>query len=110
MKNFRSATNSYLWYLRDQGYTVEGSHPYYQWFYNRQNINSYLGFERYRFYEGDYEKLTSAALPEDSVLYQEVYQDFVANKATASPTSPSTSPSRATAPTTPTPTTASTST
>ena len=85
VKNFRSATNSYLWYLRDQGYTVEGSHPYYQWFYNRQNINSYLGFERYRFYEGDYEKLTSAALPEDSVLYQEVYQDFVANKATGKP-------------------------
>ena len=71
--------------IEEQGYTVEGSHPYYQWFYNRQNINSYLGFERYRFYEGDYEKLTSAALPEDSVLYQEVYQDFVANKATGKP-------------------------
>ena len=32
LHNFRGNTNSYLWYLRDQGYTVEGSHPYYQWF------------------------------------------------------------------------------
>ena len=37
---------------------MEGSHPYYQWFYNRQNINQYLGFERFRYLEGDYENLT----------------------------------------------------
>lgn len=85
LKNFRSSANSYLWYLRDQGYTVEGSHPYYQWFYNRQNVNGYLGFERYRFLEGDYEKLTHAYLPEDSILYPEVYADFQANKATGKP-------------------------
>ena len=29
LKNFRCNANSYLWYLRKQGYTVEGSHPYY---------------------------------------------------------------------------------
>lgn len=85
LKNFRGPANSYLWYLRDQGYTVEGSHPYYQWFYNRQNVNSYLGFERYRFLEGDYEHYTSAYLPEDSILYPEVYADYVANKDTGKP-------------------------
>lgn len=85
LKNFRSAANSYLWYLREQGYTVEGSHPYYQWFYNRQNVNSYLGFQRYRFLEGDYENYTSAYLPEDSILYPEVYADYVANKDTGKP-------------------------
>jgi len=85
LKNFRSAANSYLWYLRDQGYTVEGSHPYYQWFYNRQNVNTYLGFEDYRFLEGDYEELTDAYLPEDSILYPEVYADFVKNKETGKP-------------------------
>ena len=68
LKNFRAPANSHLWYLRDQGYTVEGSHPYYQWFYNRQNINQYLGFERFRYLEGDYENLTTAYLPEDGVL------------------------------------------
>lgn len=85
LKNFRGNVNSYLWYLRQQGYTVEGSHPYYQWFYNRQNINGYLGFERYRFLEGDYEHFTDAYLPEDAILYPEVYKDFVANKATGKP-------------------------
>lgn len=85
LRNFRSNANSYLWYFRDQGYTVEGSHPYYQWFYNRLNINGYLGFERYRFLEGDYETMTSAYLPEDYILYPEVYKDYVANKSTGKP-------------------------
>lgn len=85
VQNYRSNTNSYVWYLREQGYTVEGSHPYYEWFYNRRNINGYLGFERYRFLEGDYEHLTSAILPEDSILLPEVYSDFVANKDTGKP-------------------------
>ena len=85
LKNFRSNANSYLWYLRQQGYTVEGTPPYYQWFYNRQNVNSYLGFERYRFLEGDYERLTDSYLPEDSILYPEVYRDFDANRSTGKP-------------------------
>lgn len=85
VRNYRSNTNSYVWYLREQGYTVEGSHPYYQWFYNRQNINGYLGFENYRFLEEDYENLTQAYLPEDSILLPEIYNDFVANKETGKP-------------------------
>jgi len=85
LKNFRGVANSYLWYLRQQGYTVEGSHPYYQWFYNRQNVNAYLGFESYRFLEGDYENLTNAYLPEDSILYPQVYADFVEGTAAGDP-------------------------
>ena len=85
VRDFRSNTNSYLWYLRDQGYTVEGSHPYSYWFYNRQNVNSYMGFERYRFLEGDFDALTSAYLPEDSILLPEVYSDYVKNKETGKP-------------------------
>lgn len=85
LKNFRSDANSYLWYLRSQGYTVEGSHPYHQWFYNRQNINDYLGFERYRFLENDYENLSGAFYVPDSVLYPEIYKDFQANKETGKP-------------------------
>lgn len=81
----RGELNSYLWYLRDQGYTVEGSHPYYKWFYNRQYVNSYLGFENYRFLEGDYRLLTDTSLPEDSVLFREIYSDFLKNKETGRP-------------------------
>lgn len=78
LRNFRGNANSYVWYLRDQGYTAQGSHPYHQWFYNRQNINGYLGFAHYRFLEGDFEKLTNAFYPEDSVLLPEIYKDFQA--------------------------------
>ena len=85
LHNFRSNTNSYVWYLRSQGYTVEGSHPYYQWFYNRQNVNAYMGFERYRYLEGDYENFTARYMPEDAILYPEVYNDFVKNKSTGKP-------------------------
>lgn len=74
----RRNTNSYAWYLRGQGYAIEGCHPYYQWFYNRRNINEHLGFERYRFLEGDFEALTHANYPEDSVLLPEIYKDFQA--------------------------------
>ena len=76
LRNFRSNANSYAWYLRGQGYTIEGSHPYYQWFYNRQNINGYLGFEQYRYLEGDYDRMTQAVYPEDSILLPEIYADM----------------------------------
>ncbi|MCI9432618.1 MAG: LTA synthase family protein [Oscillospiraceae bacterium] len=76
LRNFRGNANSYAWYLRDQGYAIQGSHPYYQWFYNRQNINGYLGFQQYRYLEGDYEKMTSAPYPEDSILLPEIYADM----------------------------------
>ncbi len=91
VRDYRSNANSYLWYLRDQGYTVEGSHPYYKWFYNRQNVNGYIGFENFRFWEEDYEilcagKLTKGAwMPPDDVLYDEVYNDFQKNKETGKP-------------------------
>lgn len=76
LRNFRGNANSYAWYLRGQGYTVQGSHPYYKWFYNRQNINGYLGFQQYRYLEDDYRNLTTAWYPEDSVLLPEIYSDF----------------------------------
>ena len=76
LRDFHSDANSYVWYFRDQGYTVQGSHPFHEWFYNRLRINAYLGFSQYRFLEGDYEKLTQADYPEDSILLPEIYQDF----------------------------------
>ena len=47
LRSYRSAVNAYPWYFRGQGYHVEGMHPCYDWFYNRKNVNGYLGFERY---------------------------------------------------------------
>ena len=48
---YRSLVNTYVWYLRSQGYTTEGFHPGGGWFYNRKNVNEYFGFERYLFVE-----------------------------------------------------------
>ena len=74
-QDFRSPTDSYVWYLRDQGYQTFGSHPGYGWFYNRQNVNEYLGFEEYWFTENHYGALVdpvNAVLDSDPVLVQEL--------------------------------------
>lgn len=77
MREFRTDTNSHVWYLREQGYTAEGSHPSYQWFYNRRNVNEYLGFPEYYFFENHYNQLANyisldyQLLPEILKLYRE---------------------------------------
>ncbi len=48
-EDYAAKVNSYVWYLRSQGYVTEGYHAGDAWFYNRQNINEYMGLERYLF-------------------------------------------------------------
>ncbi len=72
---FRKNTDSYVWYLRNQGYRTFGSHPGYGWFYNRRNVNQYLGFEDYWFTENHYSPLVdpvSAIYNSDHVLAREL--------------------------------------
>ena len=78
--NYRENTNSYAWYLGDQGYAVEGSHPSYDWFYNRKNVNRYLGLPTYYFYENRYQDLWSQGLAPDSVLLPEIFRLYEANR------------------------------
>ena len=59
--DFRGDTDSYVWYLKSQGYQTFGSHPGYGWFYNRQNVNEYLGFDEYWFTENHYGSLVDPA-------------------------------------------------
>ena len=73
--SFRRTTNSYAWYFRQQGYTVEGSHPYYHWFYDRSTINRRLGFENYYFDEDTYEALNGGEpMSHDSVLFPHIVE------------------------------------
>jgi len=77
--DFRSPTDSYVWYLRNQGYQTFGSHPGYGWFYNRQNVNQYLGFEEYWFTENHYADLVdpvSAVYHSDHILVQELLKQL----------------------------------
>ena len=77
LPSFSRKTNSYAWYFRQQGYTVEGSHPYYSWFYDRDKINPRLGFEHYYFDEDTYQALNDGEqMSPDSVLLPEVVRKF----------------------------------
>jgi len=51
---YRTATNSYVHYLKSQGYYTEGLHAGDMWFYDRRPVNSNLGFDAYYFID-DYE-------------------------------------------------------
>ena len=69
---FRGDINSYAWYFRQQGYTVEGMHPSREWFYNRINVNRYLGFEDYLFMENYFSDLTIWETAGDDIFFSEL--------------------------------------
>lgn len=73
LKNFRGNANSYARYFAGQGYTVLGSHPCYDWFYNRKNVNTYLGIPTYYFYENRYHEL-SGGIAKDNVLLPDIFR------------------------------------
>lgn len=76
VSNFRSDTNSYAWYFRTQGYTVEGMHPSAAWFYNRSNINQYLGFSQYYFMENYFSDLTEWPTAGDDIFFPELLKKY----------------------------------
>ena len=51
VEEFRENTDSYVWFLRRNGYYTEGLHPGDSWYYNRENVERNMGFERYYFLE-----------------------------------------------------------
>lgn len=59
--NYRGNTSSYVWYLKSQGYRTSGGHPCNNWFYNRTNVNAFLGFDEYRFSEDYYGPMYGAS-------------------------------------------------
>lgn len=84
----RAPTPSYVWYLRQQGYTAIGNHPYYRDYYNRLNANTYLGFESYRFYEDTYSSFENALVGlwfDDGIFLSEVLSQFRQQVAAGSP-------------------------
>ena len=72
LPSFRKKTNSFARYFLEQGYTVEGSHSCYEWFYNRLNVNENLGFEKYYFYENKYSELSNGSIAADNILIPEI--------------------------------------
>ena len=75
--NYRANTSSYVWYLKSQGYQTSGDHPSNSWFYNRVNINSYLGFDQYRFAENHYTALTGEDTAWDYTFFPELTRSIL---------------------------------
>ena len=72
LDDFRRDTGSYVRYFKEQGYYTEGSHSCYDWFYNRRNVNAYLGFDRYWFYENRYAALANDRIALDDILIPDI--------------------------------------
>lgn len=85
LPTLRQKTNSYVYYFKEQGYTVEGSHSCYEWFYNRVNINRNLGFDNYYFYENKYSQLADGAIAADNILLPEIVNLYRENKKSSKP-------------------------
>lgn len=76
---FRSPTDSYVWYLRQQGYDALFHHPGYNWFYNRQNVNEYLGFQDSLFTENCFGSMVdpfTAVSNSDSILVDYLLEEL----------------------------------
>lgn len=64
-------TMSHVRYMKKQGYYTEAMHPCYGWFYNRNNVNLYLGFDNFDYYENKYKSVES----ETNALYHGLLGD-----------------------------------
>ncbi|MDD6160402.1 MAG: sulfatase-like hydrolase/transferase [Oscillospiraceae bacterium] len=83
--NFRGPTSSYVWYLRSQGYHTSGDHPSSAWFYNRVNINEYMGFQEYRFMSNWYDRFSSDSVAYDDVFFPELTRSILEQLASDEP-------------------------
>lgn len=72
-------TNSYAWYFKDQGYYTESMHPIYGWFYNRRNVNDYLGYDNFDFYENKYKDIQEEFL-DDIDFFDYILEGYEENK------------------------------
>ena len=68
-------TNSFAWYFNEQGYKTKSMHPFHGWFYNRRNINEFLGLDDFDYYENKYEDEQEDILM-DMEFYDYVIEDF----------------------------------
>ncbi len=70
---FRHPIDTYARYLKNEGYLTEGSHPGHNWFYNRDSINSYMGFDNYYFFEDRYKTIYDEKQEEKNNILEDKY-------------------------------------
>ena len=77
--------NSYAWYFKDQGYTVEGAHPCFNWFYDRLTVNPRFGFERYLYSEDTFSALSGWTVAYDDIFLPVVWDMYQEKTADGTP-------------------------
>lgn len=78
-EEFRSPVNTYVRYFKSQSYDALYRHPGYSWFYNRSNVNEYLGFDECVFNDtgfGDLISISDALYHSDKVLVDYLLNDI----------------------------------
>jgi phosphoglycerol transferase MdoB-like AlkP superfamily enzyme len=68
MESYTGPTDTYLRYLKDQGYATEGFHPGDSWFYSREEVHGYFGFDNYYFIDSFEDSSQSDAYFLDKVV------------------------------------------
>lgn len=74
MRFHQRDTASYVRYFKSQGYRVEAMHPGYGWFYNRNNMNKFLGFDSFDYFENKFGNIPDEEL--SSKRYWEYMSDW----------------------------------
>ena len=86
--DFRGDVDSFVRYFKAQGYDAVYRHPGYGWFYNRSNVNQYLGFDESVFTDNGFGELVnpqSAPHRSDKVLFDYLYRELDARGADDAP-------------------------
>ena len=78
---YRKPSSSFVHYFKANGYRTEGAHPGFDWFYSRNNINEYFGFDRYLFMENYFNDLTEEEHAMDDIFFPsmaKIYDEQIA--------------------------------
>lgn len=76
---YSKPTNSFVWYFKEQGYNTKAMHPVYGWFYNRRNVNDYLGFDKFDYYENAYQE-KNEEFYYDTDFFDFIIEDYEKNR------------------------------
>ena len=82
---YRAPAESYARWFGAQGYDTTFCHAGYSWFYNRQNVAEYLGFQESYFSEGWFENYCEEKIPDDAQFFPALLEMYRSHKADGDP-------------------------
>lgn len=83
---YNRPVNSYVWYLKSQGYNTTAMHPHMGGFYNRVTANKNLGYDEFFYDENYFNNYKSEIYPRpDEDLFKHILKDYNEKKKTGKP-------------------------